>query len=280
MQCEQTPWQKWYAEGNIKFFKEPTEEQLITAYYSNVYKIGVTEVKKIPFDGAVCEACGVCPQAYHFEAKVYEKDEAKLQAEGWREMNTNGADNDEIEISYGKGTSWDTWTETITFYSDGNIVLESGKERKEGKIPKEELLKFAHEIVDYGFFGWKNIYQCEAGCPAETQTEKLAVKINESEKTILIKPPIEVPENLPKIIEKINGFENNLNSAKVMECTKNSDCTVTGCSGQVCAKEEAITTCEYLPQYDCYKLTSCECIEGKCAWKETPKFQKCLQEKS
>lgn len=63
-------------------------------------------------------------------------------------------------------------------------------------------------------------------------------------------------------------------------CGSDSDCGTGGCSGQVCttAAEAAgiITTCEYRAEYDCLKLTSCGCVEGKCAWKETPELKSCL----
>lgn len=42
--CNDTPWEKWYKEGNIQFFKEPTESELIIAYYSSEYGIEVTDI--------------------------------------------------------------------------------------------------------------------------------------------------------------------------------------------------------------------------------------------
>ncbi|MBI2140860.1 eight-cysteine-cluster domain-containing protein [Candidatus Woesearchaeota archaeon] len=66
------------------------------------------------------------------------------------------------------------------------------------------------------------------------------------------------------------------------ECSTDSDCGVGGCSGQVCTTaaeaEGLITTCEYRAEYDCLKLTSCGCVEGRCGWIENPVFEKCLQE--
>lgn len=66
------------------------------------------------------------------------------------------------------------------------------------------------------------------------------------------------------------------------ECTKDSECEVGGCSGQVCAKggKRIITTCEYRPEYACYKLTECGCDKGKCSWLEKQEFVRCLNEKS
>ena len=64
------------------------------------------------------------------------------------------------------------------------------------------------------------------------------------------------------------------------ECKSDSDCSVAGCSGQICTtKEKAfdlITTCEYLDKYQCLKLTSCSCIQGKCAFDENNEYLSCL----
>ncbi|HOI76575.1 MAG TPA: hypothetical protein PLI06_03050 [Methanofastidiosum sp.] len=83
MQCEETPWEKWYAEGGIQFIKAPTDSELIIAYYSNVHKIELTEVKKVESGNAVCEACNVCPTSYYFSAKVKNSDSAKMAESKW-----------------------------------------------------------------------------------------------------------------------------------------------------------------------------------------------------
>lgn len=58
-----------------------------------------------------------------------------------------------------------------------------------------------------------------------------------------------------------------------------SGCVVTGCSGEVCAEEEVITTCEYRPQYVCYKTAICERqASGECGWTETPELTACLND--
>src|SRR3989344_3351533 len=44
-------------------------------------------------------------------------------------------------------------------------------------------------------------------------------------------------------------------------------CVVTGCSSQVCAEEDVITTCEYRSEYACYKSATCERqTNGECGW--------------
>ncbi len=67
------------------------------------------------------------------------------------------------------------------------------------------------------------------------------------------------------------------------ECTKDSDCIVGGCSGQLCSpktSEPAFTTCEWQESYKCYKQTTCNCIDYVCQWKENPEFRQCLIETS
>lgn len=66
------------------------------------------------------------------------------------------------------------------------------------------------------------------------------------------------------------------------ECLSDSDCSIGGCSGQVCTTaaeaEDLVTTCEYRAEYGCLKLTSCGCVDGKCGWAENPAFEKCVQQ--
>lgn len=55
-------------------------------------------------------------------------------------------------------------------------------------------------------------------------------------------------------------------------------CFKTGCSAQVCADEEVITTCEYRAEYECYKTAKCERqADGKCGFTDTPELRRCLK---
>jgi eight-cysteine-cluster-containing protein len=64
------------------------------------------------------------------------------------------------------------------------------------------------------------------------------------------------------------------------ECTIHNDCITGGCSGTICQsknEEPIFTTCEYLPEYACYKEIDCSCIDGKCQWDKTNEFNKCVE---
>lgn len=55
-------------------------------------------------------------------------------------------------------------------------------------------------------------------------------------------------------------------------------CFKTGCSGQVCADEEVMTTCEYKAEYECYKRAKCERqANGQCGFTDTPELRRCLR---
>jgi hypothetical protein len=60
-----------------------------------------------------------------------------------------------------------------------------------------------------------------------------------------------------------------------------SDCLQTGCSGQLCAEDHVITTCEWLPHYACYGAAGVRCGRygpgGSCAFEPTPELAACLE---
>jgi len=56
-------------------------------------------------------------------------------------------------------------------------------------------------------------------------------------------------------------------------------CVVTGCSGQICAESEIASTCEYKPEYACYKDAICEQqATGECGWTSSDQLQACLSQ--
>jgi len=63
--------------------------------------------------------------------------------------------------------------------------------------------------------------------------------------------------------------------------TPNNPCRITGCSSQLCVSADAgevLSTCEFLPQYQCFKDSICEVqVTGECGWTETEKFTQCVE---
>jgi Domain of unknown function (DUF6748) len=57
-------------------------------------------------------------------------------------------------------------------------------------------------------------------------------------------------------------------------------CIKTGCSSQVCADHNVITTCEFRPEYECYQKATCERqSDGNCRFTKTPELTACLARK-
>lgn len=82
-QCTTEPWQTWYKEGHIQFIKAPTDEQLIKAYYSSVYKIDIISAQKTNTGNMVCQTCNICAKGYVFTIEANAGDVSKLTSLGW-----------------------------------------------------------------------------------------------------------------------------------------------------------------------------------------------------
>ena len=64
-----------------------------------------------------------------------------------------------------------------------------------------------------------------------------------------------------------------------LECSSDSDCVKGGCSGTICQSKDSdpiFTTCEYSPEYACYREINCGCVNGKCSWDKTDAFDQCV----
>ena len=56
-------------------------------------------------------------------------------------------------------------------------------------------------------------------------------------------------------------------------------CVTTGCSGTVCAEADdgRMTTCEFKPEYACYRDATCaRQPDGACGWTQTKVLSACL----
>lgn len=61
-------------------------------------------------------------------------------------------------------------------------------------------------------------------------------------------------------------------SARVVE-----PCVVSGCSGQICAREPLFSTCEWRPEYACFASATCAPqLNGACGWTMTDALRACL----
>ncbi|RJQ15683.1 hypothetical protein C4573_06015 [Candidatus Woesearchaeota archaeon] len=70
VQCEETPWQAWYATGELQFFAQATDEQIMIPYYANKHNANLINIERINRTEAVCEACGVCKTHHYFTAQT------------------------------------------------------------------------------------------------------------------------------------------------------------------------------------------------------------------
>jgi hypothetical protein len=81
--CEKTPWQIWEENSGRVYIRAPTDEEILKHYYTSVYNINVSNVKKIQLDQMTCQACDVCPETYRFGLTVNASEMQPLLDEGW-----------------------------------------------------------------------------------------------------------------------------------------------------------------------------------------------------
>jgi hypothetical protein len=57
-----------------------------------------------------------------------------------------------------------------------------------------------------------------------------------------------------------------------------SACYVGGCSSEICSDDpEAVSTCEFRPEYECYRAATCaRQPDLRCGWTPTPELRECL----
>lgn len=78
----------------------------------------------------------------------------------------------------------------------------------------------------------------------------------------------------------VKGAQGTNISAQSSECDSDADCSVGGCSGQICAPRgkagQIVSTCEYRAEYDCLRLSDCSCVKGKCQWVNNQEYSNCV----
>lgn len=93
----------------------------------------------------------------------------------------------------------------------------------------------------------------------------------------------QVMESYPRQCRSADGrlfvevLEDPINPFEPREPGAYDGCLITGCSAQICAGEEMVTTCEYREEYACFKKGICERGDnGVCGWREDQTLSQCL----
>ncbi len=119
--------------------------------------------------------------------------------------------------------------------------------------------------------------------PAQAQGEWMTTEFVPFKAVLYFKKPETATGTL--VLEKDNPSGLAENSAEIRipvsfdlaNWPAGAACKPTGCSGQICSDEEVVTTCEYSPEYACYKTAKCERLpDGKCGWTPTEELVSCV----
>ena len=129
--------------------------------------------------------------------------------------------------------------------------------------------------------GWRlntNFERVIAGVnlPSEEQTEKLS-RAMKSEQGVLVTgslADVSGPARRSKTLNASRVYLRANTSLALKPCIK------TGCSNEICAEESVMSTCDYKPEYECYKKAKCERQpDGNCGFTKSPEVKSCLARK-
>lgn len=85
------------------------------------------------------------------------------------------------------------------------------------------------------------------------------------------------PSGLPEFDAEVRipiVFDSSLVSE---ESVSGGGCRPTGCSGQLCADQDLVSTCEFKKEYACYSSAVCKRQEnGECGWTQTEALTSCI----
>lgn len=95
-----------------------------------------------------------------------------------------------------------------------------------------------------------------------------------------------IPDSAPtgawRVVFRVDDVEFYSDVFRVSEDPNANPCVIAGCSSQVCVhkdRSDIITTCEYLPEYACYRTAACEPqADGVCGWTLDNDLKMCLDD--
>lgn len=220
------------------------------------------------------------------------------------------------EIATRTGLSIEEVTKLVEFEEEKEKKKEVTKEEVRRVLRLGESVKAPN---GYGVkFTGLPFAECPSGLPKEVQAEVSGVEltlidqngqslrnaIGNEHKIIICKGDSEVVKILGNLVIRVLNFRYaeyplgkpeipptaeiilTTASEEIEEKGKKEEkniCKVGGCSGQLCGEasfiDEIITTCEYKPEYECYKkYGKCEMqSNGKCGWTQTKELSECME---
>eukprot|EP01017_Pseudomicrothorax_dubius_P007853 TRINITY_DN1250_c0_g1_i3.p1 TRINITY_DN1250_c0_g1~~TRINITY_DN1250_c0_g1_i3.p1 ORF type:complete len:173 (-),score=44.13 TRINITY_DN1250_c0_g1_i3:77-595(-) len=127
------------------------------------------------------------------------------------------------------------------------------------------------------------LFAVVALCSAATASDDCVTilrKINEIKNRRYIKAPSQ--EEVKRTQQQLDALNAQYKKANCEESVpkKATKCVVSGCSGQLCASEPLMSTCEFRPEYRCLRYSRCgpysQTSRDGCGWLHTPEYYNCV----
>jgi len=82
IQCGQNPWEIWEANSGRVYIRAPTEKEILSSYYSQIYEVQILDYANTKNSDIVCAACA-CSRGDTINVQAYAKDAQKMLLLGW-----------------------------------------------------------------------------------------------------------------------------------------------------------------------------------------------------
>ena len=83
IQCKQNTWEIWEANSGRVYIRAPTEKEILSSYYSQVYDVQILNYSTKEIGGMMCDAC-TCSRGDTISVQIYAKDAQKMLSLGWK----------------------------------------------------------------------------------------------------------------------------------------------------------------------------------------------------
>ena len=92
---------------------------------------------------------------------------------------------------------------------------------------------------------------------------------------------VDIPEQVATTTQTQTSADDTAEATSTLNTPiSTASCRVSGCSGEICAEGNLVSTCIYKAEYACYKTATCERQStGTCGWTNTPELLACVEGK-
>lgn len=176
----------------------------------------------------------------------------------------NLSSNDRVSSNFAiKGEAVGPWYfegdfPVIVHDSESNKTITTTVAQGQGNTMTESFVRFEANVDIGGFQGEEVVVELKKSNPSGKSE-------NDESKFITL---------------RIDSQSKTKKQGNISKGTEEGGCVISGCSNEICADKGMISSCEYKPEYQCYRSATCSRNNnGNCGWEMDKELKSCLNNK-